>query len=299
MVVKFSGQDLFNWYQQAQQEAIQFNIPLQEIDWLLQELTDLDSLSLRTSNYLKRLEINSSVTLSQLKQLWQKRVQKRCPVQYLVSKCHWRNFTIKVTPDVLIPRPETEIIIDIVAEITEKNPEFKRGNWLDLGTGSGAIAFGLAEILPDSKIYAIDKSESALKIAQENAQILGYQQRIKFYHGSWFTPLQGLNLQFTGIVANPPYIPSALISQLQPEVANHEPNMALDGGDDGLREIRALITDSLAFLEDSGVLLLEIMEGQEQQIIDLLRKQKQYHNIQAYQDLAKIPRFILTQKSSN
>ncbi len=297
MLIKFSGLDLFNWYQQAKKEAIAFNIPVTELDWLLQELTDLDSLSLRTNNYLEQLEINSLVSLAKLKQLWQKRLKNRCPVQYLVEKCYWRNFTLKVTPDVLIPRPETEIIIDIVAEITNQHPQLKKGNWLDLGTGSGAIAIGLAEILPEINIYAVDKSKAALNIAQENAQILGYQERIKFYHGLWFTPLQGLDLKFSGIVSNPPYIPSSLISQLQPEVANHEPKMALDGGNDGLNDIRHLIKHGSDFLQDSGILLLEIMQGQEQQVINLLRDKKEYNNIHSYQDLANIYRFILAQKN--
>ena len=299
MSVSFSGQDLFNWYQKAQQQAIAFDIPSFEVDWLVQELTNLDRLSLRTSSYRHQAKIKSIVSLAELEQLWQQRREDRRPVQYLVGQCHWRNFRLKVTPDVLIPRPETEIIIDIVAEITEQNPQLKQGNWLDLGTGSGAIAIGLAEILPSAQIYAIDKSNSALQIAQENAQTLGYQEKIKFYHGSWFSPLKQLSLKFSGIVSNPPYIPSQSLIQLQPEVAQHEPKIALDGGDDGLEEIRHLIKYAPDFLQNGGVLIMEMMQGQAQPIKNLLQKQGSYTRIETYSDLAQISRFIVAFSEKN
>ena len=299
MSVSFSGQDLFNWYQKAQQQAIAFDIPSFEVDWLVQELTNLDRLSLRTSSYRHQAKIKSIVSLAELEQLWRQRKEDRCPVQYLVGQCHWRNFTLKVTPDVLIPRPETEIIIDIVAEITEQNPQLKQGNWLDLGTGSGAIAIGLAEILPSAQIYAIDKSNSALQIAQENAQTLGYQEKIKFYHGSWFRPLEQLGLKFSGIVSNPPYIPSHSVIQLQPEVAQHEPKIALDGGDDGLEEIRHLIKYAPDFLQNGGVLIMEMMQGQAQPIKNLLQKQGSYTRIETSSDLAQISRFIVAFSEKN
>lgn len=293
-----SGQDLFIWYQQAQKEAIAFDVDQLELDWLLQELTDLDSLSLRTKNYINQAKINSSVNLTELDELWQKRIKNRCPVQYLVGKCHWRNFIFKVTKDVLIPRPETEIIIDIIAEFVKKNSDFNQGNWLDLGTGSGAIAIGLADILSHAKIYAIDKSNSALKIAQENAINLGYQKQIKFIQGSWFTPLEKSNLKFQGIVSNPPYIPSNLVLNLQPEVANHEPKIALDGGKNGLKDIQILINKAPEYLIDKGILLLEIMQGQAEIIKHLLSQNGNYINIKSHQDLAQIDRFIFAQKKT-
>lgn len=294
----FSGQDLYFWYQQAQHMAIASNIPLFDLDWLVQEVTELNSLDLRTKSYLQRVEIKSSVSLVELEQLWQKRVNNNCPVQYLIRKCHWRNFTFKVTPDVLIPRHETELIIDIVSDIVKSNPHLAQGNWLDLGTGSGAIAIGLAAILPSAVIYAVDKSQLAVDIAVENMINLGYEKRITFYCGSWFSPLEKFKFKFRGIVSNPPYIPSELVKNLQPEVVNHEPKMALDGGNDGLKEIRHLVNNAPKFLHNQGILLLEIMQGQSELVKNLLAENGNYTNIKIYQDLAQIDRFILARKTS-
>ncbi|MEM6613387.1 MAG: HemK family protein methyltransferase, partial [Cyanobacteria bacterium P01_C01_bin.72] len=171
---KIAGRDLFNWCQQAKQAAIASKIDLKEINWLVQAVTDLTSLDLRLNTFSNRPQIISSKSLSELNKLWQKRLQERLPVQYLVETVFWRRFQLKVTPAVLIPRPETELIIDIAL----KHNRIKSTNqhWVDLGTGSGAIAFGLADVLPAATIHAVDLSRDALKIAQDNAKNLNFTQ---------------------------------------------------------------------------------------------------------------------------
>ena len=285
-----SGEELYRWYHEAKQEAIANSIQLDEVDWLLQTVTNLDSLSLRLGSFQKRSPIESDRPLADLIQLWQQRLQKRLPVQYLVETVFWRRFRLRVNPAVLIPRPETELIIDIAREnnlITECQQ-----HWVDLGTGSGAIALGLAEIFPHATIHAVDVSSDALKIAKENALNLKLEQNIRFYRGSWWNPLNFLEDKVTGMVSNPPYIPTKEIDNLEPEVA-HEPRLALDGGDDGLDDVRCLVKDAPQYLVSGGIWLVELMIGQADKVAKLLEQQGEYFNIKIYEDLNGIERFVL------
>jgi release factor glutamine methyltransferase len=166
-----------------------------------------------------------------------------------------------------------------------------------LGTGSGAIALGLADVFPAATIHGVDYSAAALAIAQQNAQKLGFAQRIQFYQGSWWEPLNALKGQLSGMVANPPYIPSSLVQQLQPEVRRHEPLLALDGGPDGLNYIRQLIETSSAYLRPGGVWLIEMMAGQADTVTQMLQQQGSYCQIQIVSDLAGIDRFALAYRS--
>lgn len=286
-----SSQDLFQWYQIAKQEANTYQVPIFELEYLLRELTSLNNLDFRLNNFSHKPFIDSKISLDKLKKNWYLRIKERCPIQYLIGECHWRNFSLKVTPDVLIPRPETELIIDLALELTKEYPQLRQGHWLDLGTGSGAIAIGLADVFPEAIIHAIDKSENALKIAQENAEKLGLEKKIKFYHGDWFTPIQNFTNFFSGIVSNPPYIPSQTVLDLEPEVVNHEPKMALDGGEDGLHDIRFLVNNVPNYLKKDGLFILEMMAGQGKIIQELLTNNGNYTKINMHLDLANLDRF--------
>jgi release factor glutamine methyltransferase len=234
-----------------------------------------------------------------LSQLWHQRQRDKVPVQYLAGVTPWRHFSLKVSPAVLIPRPETEYLIDLAVAAVKNSPipNLASGHWADLGTGSGAIALGLAEVLRAATIHAVDYSADALAIAQENAQQLGFTQRIQFYQGTWFEPLDALKGQFSGIISNPPYIPSSLVQELQPEVRDHEPHLALDGGCDGLDCIRHLIASSPNYLRPGGVWLIEMMAGQADTVAQLLHNQGSYRDIQIIPDLAGIDRFALAYRS--
>ncbi len=284
------GEKLYSWYSQAKKAAIASKIDTNELDWLLQTVTSLDKLSLRLGTFQEQLQINSSKSLSELNRLWQQRLQERLPVQYLVETVYWRRFQLKVTPAVLIPRPETELIIDIAQEnnlITEPSQ-----HWVDLGTGSGAIALGLADIFPQATIHAIDLSRDALKIAQENAVNLNLAE-IRFYQGSWWSPLESYQRKITGMLSNPPYIPTAQIKELQPEVVDHEPHLALDGGADGLDDIRTLIQTAPNYLVSGGIWLVELMAGQADLVAQLLNQHGEYYDIKIFSDLRGIQRFVL------
>jgi len=216
-------------------------------------------------------------------------------VQYLAGSVTWRDLDLQVSPDVLIPRPETELIIDIVAENCQ-DPIYQNGVWVDLGTGSGAIAIAIAQSFPQAEIHAIDYSQAALEIAKTNSN--KNHQQVQFHHGSWFEPLANHNLEnkLAGIVSNPPYIPSIEVVNLQPEVTNHEPHLALDGGDDGLDAIRELINNAPQYLISGGFWIVELMAGQAEVVRSLLQTNGRYTNIQIHKDYAAIERFVSANK---
>ncbi|WP_019508320.1 peptide chain release factor N(5)-glutamine methyltransferase [Pleurocapsa sp. PCC 7319] len=295
-----SGAKLYSWYQQAKQSALANNIDPDEVDWLLQVITNLSNLSIRLGSYANQSFIVSQRPLWKIEELWQRRLQERVPVQYLVNTVFWRRFQLRVTPAVLIPRPETELIIDIAIEAAGQNKNSLiadvKQHWVDLGTGSGAIALGLASSLPQATIHAVDYSPEALGVAQENAEQLNLNQNICFYQGSWWQPLEFLQGQVRGMVSNPPYIPTSQISQLQPEVANHEPHLALDGGIDGLNDIRHLVQVAPHYLISGGIWLIEIMAGQHHAVVKLLEQQEKYYDIKIFPDLSGIERFVLAHR---
>ncbi|MCP2731952.1 peptide chain release factor N(5)-glutamine methyltransferase [Limnofasciculus baicalensis] len=295
MKTDVSGLALWQWRLDARKAAVEVDVSVTEVDWLLQEVAGIDSLSLRLESFKERSQIELPYPLSVLSEIWQERLDNRTPVQYLAGVTPWRNFSLKVSPAVLIPRPETEYIIDIAVEAIKNSPipELELGEWVDLGTGSGAIALGLAEVFNSAKIHAVDYSPDALAIAKLNAENLGLEERIQFYQGSWFSPLLALKGKLSGMVSNPPYIPSSEIPQLQPEVANHEPHIALDGGIDGLDSIRYLIETAPDYLRPGGIWLIEMMAGQADTVVKLLQEQGSYCQIQIYPDLAGINRFAL------
>ncbi|MBK1989705.1 peptide chain release factor N(5)-glutamine methyltransferase [Sphaerospermopsis aphanizomenoides BCCUSP55] len=287
-----TGMEIWEWRNQAIQDAIAHNIPLLEVDWLLQEIAGLDRLSLRLASFKTWQQIKMPMSLAELDQLWQRRLHERLPVQYIAGVTPWRRFKLAVSSAVLIPRPETEMLIDLAVAAAESGG-LQSGHWADLGTGSGAIALGLAEILTNATIHAVDVSAEALAVAKTNAENLGFGERVKFYQGSWWKPLKSVKGQFSGMVSNPPYIPSDTVLTLQPEVVKHEPHLALDGGVDGLDCIRHLIEASPAYLCPGGVWLIEMMAGQAETVRELLANNGNYCDISIHADLAGIERFAV------
>ncbi len=283
---------MWDWRKWAVKLAIEHHIDRYEVDWLLQRVANLEPLTLRLESIGENELVDLTMALQGLSTLWLARVNDRTPIQYLLGTTTWRDFELVVSPAVLIPRPETELIIDIASERTSPT---RNDIWFDLGTGSGAIAIGLAKALPNTSIYAIDLSLEALAIAKANAIRLGVQNRITFEQGNWlssslFAPFRQ---RVAAIVSNPPYIPSSDVLELQPEVVNHEPHLALDGGLDGLNSIRELVDTGAEYLEHGGMLLMEMMLGQGDAVVDLLLKQGCYEQIEVIKDLAGIDRFVI------
>ncbi|SIO07732.1 [protein release factor]-glutamine N5-methyltransferase [Sulfurivirga caldicuralii] len=215
------------------------------------------------------------------------------PVAYLLGRADFYDFTLKVTPDVLIPRPETELLVEQALEkVREKSAAKKVGDppvcAVDLGTGSGAIAIALARHAPEVAVAASDASCAALTVARENAQRLGVD--IDFRHGSWLEPFAGE--RFDVIASNPPYIDSA-DPHLRGDI-RHEPQQALVAGEHGLADLRAIIERAPAHLNAGGWLLLE--HGYDQQdAVESLFRAAGFDAIVCLHDLAGQPRVSLAQ----
>jgi release factor glutamine methyltransferase len=296
----------FAWYDRARQQAIAANVPLLELDWLVLHLTQLDRLSLRlrsisqtppqaTPQTTKPTAILACIPLSEFDQRWQQRCLDRVPVQYLAGFTTWRSFELRVTPDVLIPRPETEAIIDLAIEAVGDRLD---GHWVDLGTGSGAIAIGLARELEARQaiatVHASDTSAAALAIARQNAADCGVADRLQFHQGSWFEPFRDRDpgFSFRALVSNPPYIPAATVDQLAPEVRDREPRLALDGGDTGFDCLSVLIEQAPHWLERDGIWIVEHEASQGAELRDQLR-QRGYREVRTVCDLAGLDRFAI------
>ncbi len=276
--------DFQQWYAQAKAEAKRHGIPSYELDWLIQTLFGIDKLHLRL-NFAP-----STAAMEQLQALWERRIKQKVPVQYLAGKTLWRGLELAVNAAVLIPRPETELIIEVVDSLLPPASPLRSGIWLDMGTGSGAIAIGLSQILPHAQIHAVDISTAALAIAKGNAEKHGYS--ITFHHSHWFQGIPHLQGKVAGIVSNPPYIPTADIDQLAEEVKHHEPRIALDGGSSGLEAIQVLLKEMPRFLIPHGIFVMEVMAGQAPAVRQLLAEAGTFQRIQIHRDYAGHERFI-------
>lgn len=286
---------LYRWRTQALQQALDRGVDPVGVDWLLGEVAGVDRLQLRLLPQETDRPLLLQCDLEQIDRLWQKHLDDRIPLQYLAGFTHWRTFKLQVSSDVLIPRPETELLIDWVENWAKHTPQAPQqwGHWADLGTGSGAIALGLATVLPQATIHAVDCSAPALDLARRNAQAYDLASHIQWHLGFWLDPLTPWRGQWSGLVSNPPYIPSATVLQLQPEVQHHEPHLALDGGEDGLRDLDYLIRHGAEYLQPGGVLVLEMMAGQGEAVRSRLQAQDCYEKIQICKDLAGLDRFAV------
>jgi release factor glutamine methyltransferase len=215
------------------------------------------------------------------------------PIQYITGSSEFFGLPFSVGPGALIPRPETEHLVEEVLRLAKAFEETPL-RIADIGTGSGIIAVALAHSLPSAQISAIDSSPQALAIARENAKSHDLESRIEFFEGDLFTPLTGQSFQV--IASNPPYIPVMEKDALSIEVREHEPHSALFAGDDGLEIYRRLIPGALDLLVPNGWLVLEIGFGQ-QPAIEVLLQSAGYSQIHFIPDYQGIPRVAAAQRS--
>jgi release factor glutamine methyltransferase len=206
------------------------------------------------------------------------------PIQYILGTQEFYGLTLRVTPAVLIPRPETELLVEAI--LARVSPTARI---CDIGTGSGAIAIAIAHHLPQAHITALDLSEPALEIARENASTHAIADRIRFLHSDLLAAIPP-GETFDAIVSNPPYIPIADAPTLHPQVRDHEPAQALFAGPDGLDIYRRLIPQAWALLKPGGLLALEIGHGQRDAIAQLLST---WVSVELIPDLQQIPRVAL------
>jgi release factor glutamine methyltransferase len=222
---------------------------------------------------------------------------KREPLQYILGEQEFWSLSFRVTPGVLIPRPETEILVEAVLNTVQKQgipPDDL--TMLDLCTGSGILAVVLARELPGADIYAVDISKEALFVAMENARRHKVSDPITFLQGDLFAPLADQGVSFDLIVSNPPYIPGEMFPGLLPEVRDYEPRLALDGGPDGLDVIRKIIIQSAAYLRVGGWFFLEIGDGQGVEVLKEFERRKAFGNVSIIRDYCGIDRVIRAQR---
>ena len=238
--------------------------------------------------YVNPDKILSDEQIADYKILIQRKINHE-PTAYIIGHREFMDLNLIVTKDVLIPRPETEILVETVIDKLNNVSDIIK--IADIGSGSGAITISLAKHLMNSFIDSVDISESALKIAELNAEKYHLSERIEFFNGDIFSTLT--DKKYKAIVSNPPYIPSKIIDSLQAEVKNFEPRISLDGGDDGLNFYRRLIEESPKFLIDDGFLAVEIGYDQAAAVKHLLEENGQFKDIEIIKDLSKNDRVVV------
>ena len=212
------------------------------------------------------------------------------PLQYITGVQDFFGRKFRVTPDVLIPRPETELLVEAAIELVGEDSFI-----CDVGTGSGCIAVTLLCELHGARAVAVDKSSSALEIAKLNARNHAVSDRIDFAISDCFSALDASEYQFDMVVSNPPYVSGEMMAGLQREVRDHEPLMALSPGPDGLSVIRRLIREAPAFLKGHGHLIMEIGFDQGEDVKGLV-DEGVWHLRGIRPDLQSIPRIVVLQK---
>jgi release factor glutamine methyltransferase len=218
-------------------------------------------------------------------------IQRRAegaPVAYLVGQREFYSLAFEVTPAVLIPRPETELLVMECLNLIKDKPSPRV---LDLGTGSGNIAVSIAHQHSTAQVTATDVSAEALAVAARNAERHGLSERIRFLHGDLFEPIPA-DERFDVIASNPPYVSDAELKALAPQVRDHEPRLALAAGPEGLDFYRRLISEAVHLLEARGSILVEIGANQEDAVRTIFESVAGYRVQKCFRDHTKLPRLI-------
>ena len=257
--------------------------PQIDVEWLLADL-----LSCSRSEILLRTETN--LTAEERDRL-ARRVERRArrePLQHILGTANFLGYDFRVSAEVLIPRPETEVLVELALEFLEHLP---RPAVFDLGPGSGCLAIALAKRCPKANNIGADGSEAALGLARSNAESLDALGQVECRNADGLTAL-AKGEQVDLILSNPPYIPTADIDSLQPEVRNHDPHLALDGGADGMRFHRLLAAEGQSHLKSGGKVMAEFGDGQAAAIVDLF-DQAAWPGVTTANDLSHRPRIVI------
>ncbi|MDU6984752.1 MAG: peptide chain release factor N(5)-glutamine methyltransferase [Terrisporobacter othiniensis] len=257
--------------------------PRLDVETLLQKVLDVDRLYIL-------LNLDKSLSDDEEK-LFNKFIEERLsnrPIAYIVENREFMGLDFYVKEGVLIPRPDTEVLVEEVIELgKDKGPI----NILDIGTGSGAITVSLAKYLVNAKITSVDISDIALEIGEKNAQSNDVDDRITFIKSDLFTNIDK-DMKFDIIVSNPPYIKKEVIETLDKQVKDFEPYNALEGGIDGLDFYRAITTQGKNYLNKGGILAYEVGHDQSEDVSKLMEKDG-YTNIYTRKDLQQIDRVVI------
>ena len=215
------------------------------------------------------------------------------PLAYVLGRREFMGLDFRVTRDTLIPRPDTEVLVQCAVDFLRARAAEGRDDLAlaDIGTGTGAIALSVLHYTEGTRADAVDISPAAAEVARENAERLNLTERIEIHEGDLTAPLAGRS--YDVILSNPPYIPSADIAGLMPEVCRYEPHLALDGGHDGLDIYRRLAADAPPMLKDGGVLAVEVGIGEAHDVAALMEAHPRIVRTEIRRDLGGIERVVV------
>ncbi|MBW2606951.1 MAG: peptide chain release factor N(5)-glutamine methyltransferase [Deltaproteobacteria bacterium] len=237
--------------------------------------------------------------LDKFKALIKRRV-KREPVAYITGVKGFWSLNLAVTKDVLIPRPETECLVEAALSFLPagfgSDSNFSPKRILDLGTGTGAIILALSSEQSGHLFFASDCSVKAIKVAKENAKRNNLNETVCFFVGDWFSPINDKKAFFDIIISNPPYIQTGALCSLQPEIYEYEPGIALDGDEDGLSSLRRIISSAHIYLNRQGNLFLEIGHDQKDAVGKIIDDSKRYDDVVFSKDYSGNDRVVRMRK---
>ena len=260
------------------------------LNLLIDSLGGLSNIELNLLKIKSEKVLNLNLDLDFIETLWDKHLNTSIPIQYLSGISFWRDLKLEVSNKILIPRPETELFIDIVSGIFKNKKE--KITFVDLGTGSGAISIALALANPNWSGIATDIDKSAIEIASRNFKTNSNQSNLKFYNGNWWDPLKNFKGEIDFAVANPPYIPQDTYEVLPIEVKNFEPKLALLGGKEGLDHINQIVQNAPLYLKNKGWLLIENHFDQGEKVKKLFLENR-FTSVKVLKDFSGIRRFTI------
>jgi release factor glutamine methyltransferase len=244
----------------------------------------------RIQLYTRYEELVDEATRNRFRDLVKRRAEGT-PVAYLLGRREFYSLNFTVTPDVLIPRPETEFAVIAVLDHLKERAADAPPRVVDVGTGSGAIAVSVAKYAPQATVMAVDVSPAALAVARTNAEHHGVAERMAFIESDLFSAVPTAE-PFDVVVSNPPYVSAAEYEQLSPEVKNFEPKLALVGGEKGTEIIARLIPQAAERLVPGGWLILEISPMIADAVVSLLQADGHWEAVQVTKDLAQLARIV-------
>ena len=237
----------------------------------------------RIDLYLRYDQPLNAGELKTFKKLIKRRIARE-PVAYIVGKKEFWGLDFKVESGTLIPRPETECLVERALEVIKGNTRKKPWRILELGTGSGAVVTALAKERPDERYFASDRSCATLRLACGNAAANGLTGVIHFFVGDWFEAIRPAASRLDMVVSNPPYIKAATVEKLQPEICRYEPPAALDGGDDGLVCIHRIIKEAADYIVPGGCLIIETGHDQHRAVETMVSQYPGYKCVDFFKD---------------
>jgi release factor glutamine methyltransferase len=297
MAAQWTCGSVLNWTRQHF-EKLGDPHPRVTAEWLLSAVTGKSRIEL----YLSFDEPMTKPELDAMHAAIERRMAGE-PLQYVTGEMPFRHIILKCEPGVLIPRPETEILVDEVLAVLGKmeaaDPDAEKFRVLEIGTGTGCIALSIAQEDPKTAVVATDISQDAIRLAKRNREALGLEEAVDIVECDL---VSGLDPEdegaFSVVVSNPPYIPSSVMPQLPSEVAHFEPELALDGGADGLDVFRRILAEATPFLAPGGLLATELYEGHLDTAAELARETGLFSDVSVVNDLNNKPRVLLARKKA-